>query len=219
MASALDMALATLAAIAVDRVIKGGIEARAIDTSSQLGVAFSHAVKRSLTRVLPLAMVGALSIFAGVAWLFRGGAGALGTQFAGSAKDALARVSRPQIRRSGCSSRCLRRASPAVSGGWKARKTRAGARADLAGGFVHGDGFRGFTGQGAPVVSDWSPAAGWLAEYAPVKDSYRIWGISDNYHHRPDELLLPKTCGAMGFKIAGRLWTISVAALRASFWF
>ena len=43
-----------------------------------------------------------------------------------------------------------------------------------------------------------SPAARWLRQNAPDVQSYRIWGISQAYHYRPAELLLPKTCEAMG---------------------
>ncbi len=44
-----------------------------------------------------------------------------------------------------------------------------------------------------------SPAAAWLKENAP-DEPFRIWGLSRSYHHRPAELLLPKTCAAMGFE-------------------
>jgi hypothetical protein len=44
-----------------------------------------------------------------------------------------------------------------------------------------------------------SPAAAWLRQHDPDVSSYRVWGLSKSYHDRPDELLLPKTCEAMGF--------------------
>jgi hypothetical protein len=44
-----------------------------------------------------------------------------------------------------------------------------------------------------------SPAAQWLKKHDPDTSSYRVWGLSKSYHDRPDELLLPKTCEAMGF--------------------
>ena len=44
-----------------------------------------------------------------------------------------------------------------------------------------------------------SPAAEWLKEKAP-DEPFRVWGLSRSYHHRPAELLLPKTCAAMGFE-------------------
>ena len=44
-----------------------------------------------------------------------------------------------------------------------------------------------------------SPAAAWLRQHDPDVNSYRVWGLSKSYHDRPDELLLPKTCEAMGF--------------------
>ncbi|MDY7009988.1 MAG: hypothetical protein SVV80_04465 [Planctomycetota bacterium] len=45
-----------------------------------------------------------------------------------------------------------------------------------------------------------SPAVEWLNENAPTGRPYRLWGLSKSYHHRPSELLLPKTCAAMGFE-------------------
>jgi len=49
-----------------------------------------------------------------------------------------------------------------------------------------------------------SPAAAWLRENAPSDAPYRVWGLSGAYHHRPAELLLPKTCASLGFSsIAG----------------
>ncbi|MCD4699931.1 MAG: hypothetical protein K8R91_05090, partial [Phycisphaerae bacterium] len=44
-----------------------------------------------------------------------------------------------------------------------------------------------------------SPAAEWLKEKA-TDEPCRVWGLSKSYHHRPSELLLPKTCAAMGFE-------------------
>ncbi|MHC4294346.1 MAG: hypothetical protein ACYSTL_02040, partial [Planctomycetota bacterium] len=48
-----------------------------------------------------------------------------------------------------------------------------------------------------------SPAGDWLKHNA-VDEPYLIWGLSNSYHHRPAELLLPKTAPALGFAtIAG----------------
>ena len=46
---------------------------------------------------------------------------------------------------------------------------------------------------------DVSPAAAWLGRNAPTDEPYRVWGLSETYHHRPGELLLPKTCESLGF--------------------
>ena len=43
-----------------------------------------------------------------------------------------------------------------------------------------------------------SPAARWLAGNA-AEGAYRVWGLSDSYHARASELLLPKAANAMGF--------------------
>ena len=45
-----------------------------------------------------------------------------------------------------------------------------------------------------------SPAARWLAANAPKDEPIRVWGLSRSYHHRPAELLLPKTCASLGFE-------------------
>ncbi len=41
-----------------------------------------------------------------------------------------------------------------------------------------------------------SPAATWLKKNTDV-DQFRVWGLTESYHSRADELLLPKTCEAM----------------------
>jgi hypothetical protein len=205
MVLALDMALATLAAVAVDRVIDCGLWVENGQNPDLLAQcrAFSRAVKRALTRVLPLAMVGAIIVFAAVAWFFRDGAGALGTQFTGSAWDAFTSFSpaNPAV----WVQFVLLGASVAGGLWWLRSPARRGPVlvAILLADLFMVTGFVDSPGKGAPVVSDWSPAAQWLADNAGQKGSYRIWGISENYHHRPDEMLLPKTCEAMGFESLG----------------
>ena len=44
-----------------------------------------------------------------------------------------------------------------------------------------------------------SPAGEWLRAHAPQDEPYRIWGLGPTYHHRPAELLLAKTCESLGF--------------------
>ena len=44
--------------------------------------------------------------------------------------------------------------------------------------------------------AEMSPAAKWLHENE--HGDYRVWGLAEGYLHRPDELLLPKTCCSMG---------------------
>lgn len=45
---------------------------------------------------------------------------------------------------------------------------------------------------------DTSPAAGWLLANAPQGESYRVLAISDGYFGRAAELLRPKVCNSMG---------------------
>ncbi len=53
------------------------------------------------------------------------------------------------------------------------------------------------------VDPDISPAADWLRERGPGDEHYRIWSLSDSYHERPTELLLPKTAHTFGFATLG----------------
>jgi hypothetical protein len=43
-----------------------------------------------------------------------------------------------------------------------------------------------------------SPAAAWLRGHGPADATYCVWGIGRTYHDRPAELLLPKTAHALG---------------------
>ena len=43
-----------------------------------------------------------------------------------------------------------------------------------------------------------SPAAEWLGAHGGLDGSYRVWGIGETYHDRPAELLRPKTAHALG---------------------
>lgn len=43
-----------------------------------------------------------------------------------------------------------------------------------------------------------SRAARWLQEHDGAVEQYRVWGLGKTYFHRADELLMPKTCEAMG---------------------
>ena len=56
-------------------------------------------------------------------------------------------------------------------------------------------------GRGDPMPDPHnSPASAWLRANAPPDEPYRVWGLSRNYHHRPAELLLPKACATLGFQ-------------------
>ena len=200
---AADMALVTLASIWVHVLVCGSGDAamRSVRGST----------RRAVTRVLPVAMLATLALVglcAGVIWFFRpGGIGALGF-IVGGWRDAL---------------RALVPTNPAV---WvpiammvatilvvRFWLRRPGRRVAAVVGLLVVDLFfvAGFVDvQGAGRVAqdgDASPAAAWLNENAPTDEPFRIWGLSGDaerfgltgsYHHRAAELLLPKTCEAMG---------------------
>jgi len=43
-----------------------------------------------------------------------------------------------------------------------------------------------------------SPAAKWLKDRAADPSTYRVWGLASSYYDRPAELLLPKVCQSLG---------------------
>ncbi len=191
-----DLGLATLAAV--------GVHVAVSSRSGPLGDHVRGAIRRAVVGVLPWVMLGtlvAMGVFAAVClwqgvWVER----IDGLPFAGGTRAMF---------------RAVLADNPAVwvplmtliaSAGavlWWLRSPRrrgwvltAVLLADLAmvAGFVD-----------APAASeaiqppDTSPAARWLGERYPDRDTYRVWGASDSYHARAAELLSPKTAHAMGF--------------------
>jgi len=192
-----DLALAVLAGAAVHAVCVG-------DTPGALG----RTIRRGVTVVLPAAMLGCLVVLGVAGWAGRdlwGWGGRIPFPFVGGAGDVLAAVSpaNPAVWIQGA----LLVASIAAVWFWLGGPRR---RAPLLVGLVLVDLFfiTRFVdapgNQGGAAGPDVSPAAAWLTKHADgdlSKDSpraYRVWGLSTSYHHRPAELLLPKTAGALG---------------------
>ncbi len=192
-----DLALAVLAGAAVHAVCVG-------DTPGALG----RTIRRGMTVVLPAAMLASLMVLGVAGWAGRdlwGWGGRIPFPFVGGAGDALAAVSpaNPAVWVQGA----MLVASIAAVWFWLGGPRR---RAPLLVGLVLVDLFfiTRFVDapgdQGKSPEADVSPAAAWLKKHVEgslAKDSpqaYRVWGLSASYHHRPAELLLPKTAGALG---------------------
>ena len=188
-----DLALATLAAFAVDAMIR---------SRSPDGLA--KTVRRVTAIILPLTMLAVLGAIAAAGALLLGVWPDKIEFFTGGARDMLAAV-RPD--------------NPAVwvpigmvvlTGlvvrWWLARPKRRAAilvallLADLflVTRFVDAPP----AGQNAPDPER-SPAAAWLAKNAGLAGSYRVWGLAEGYHDRPSELLLAKTAPSLGVASIG----------------
>jgi hypothetical protein len=195
-----DMALAVLAAVAVDRLAAGD------------DAALRKSARRTAVVWIPLAIVASIGLL-GVLWMIEGrfwSLAAVLTRPPGkTAMQALIESLYPD--------------RPAVyvpvvlavvtaAAVWGAT-ARGGRRTWLLVALLLADLF--LLARFVDVPSDWSggrpveasPAAAWLREHHPAGASaeddggrpYRVWGLSRNYHHRPAELLLPATCTALGF--------------------
>ena len=55
-------------------------------------------------------------------------------------------------------------------------------------------------GGAVPPDPEESPAATWLRQHDPDTSRYRIWGLGNPYGSRQAELLLAKTCQSLGFR-------------------
>ena len=186
MVLAVDLGLATLAAIAVHVLIT--CRARSLGRS----------VRRAVTVTMPVAMAVCLAALAAAAWALRGTWTPNQLVPMGGAEDAL---------------KALRPSSPAVWTPialmaitlvavrlWLRSPRRLAAvlvvllLADL-----------GVLTRFVDVPPDYaaapppeaSPAADWLAANAPA-GGFRVYGLSKDYNQRPAELLLPKTAGLRG---------------------
>ena len=196
MVLAVDMALATLAAIAVHLVCAGA--GAGADGS---GPSIRPAIERAATRWLPTAMIATLllvaaaggvsaALFGGELPFFQGGAG----------WQALRAVvpTNPAV----WVQLVLAAATVMVIRSWlRAPHRRAGLLialllADLF--FVTR--FVDVPAGSAPVNDpERSAAAAWLAEHAADREKYLVWGIGETYHDRAAELLRPKTAHTLGF--------------------
>ena len=191
MVLAVEMALATLAAVSVHAIADNGAAGRLRQT-----------VRRGATVMLPAAMLAVLLALAAGAWAMTvfvpQKPGSL-QFFAGWAQEALqaVRPANPAV----WVPLVLMLATAAAVPFWLHRPgRRVGALivillADLF--FITR--FVDILPAGAPMQNpDRSPAATWLNENAP-QEFYRIWGLGRSYCDRPAELLLPRTANGMGF--------------------
>lgn len=203
MVLAVDMGLCALAAMGV----------HAIMVSPRRG-AFGALVRRSAVRwcsaVLPAAMAGALALFAVAGAVLHASYPTRVPLFDGGAQDMLAaaRLTNPAV----WVQVVLLVVSLAALLWWLRRPRRrawalsAVLLADLyfVTAFVDVP-----AGANPPPDGDRSPAAGWLSQNAP-ECGYRVWGLglprADgqlSYNARADELLLPKSCQALGVATIG----------------
>ena len=190
MVLAVDMALAALAAIAVHVLLvrpAGGAIADGL----------ARAARRAATVVVPAAMAACLVLLAGAAWALRG---IWTTNWAipmGSAADALRAVAvgNPAV----WVPVALLAATAAVVWLWlrAPRKRVALLIAMLLVDLLMLTRFVDVPPDYARLpFAEASPAADWLRDNASPDRPFRVLGLSDSYHHRPGELLLPKACGA-----------------------
>jgi hypothetical protein len=185
----LDAALAVLAACGLHAMLDG---------SSERAAEMRRSAVRVASRWLPIVMVAALLLVAAGAAVVRSLRVPPIFPFAGGPGDALRAVvpTNPAV----WVPLLTWAATAAVVLAWRRRpKHRAWwlvvlLAADLA-----------MVARFVDIPPDWASApgpmqsrsAGWLKDNAPV-EQYRVWGLAESYHHRPAELLLPKTCEAMG---------------------
>ncbi len=194
---AADMALATLAAVAVHLLATKAAPGGPAERVARL----RGCVLRGATRVLPVAMLATLLVVAA--------AGALAVAFlggelpffqGGAGWQALKAVVPPKL--SVWMPLLLAAATIATLLFWlKAPRRRAGALVGLllvdlffVTRFVDVPG----AGRVAPDP-EVSPAAEWLRKHGAPNGSCRVLGIGDSYHDRAAELLRPKTAHALGF--------------------
>ncbi len=188
-----DLALATLAGIAIHSLVT----ARA---PSERLARLKKTIRRGATIVLPIVMLAVVAVVWIVGLLLSGMWPDKMPFFAGGAEDMLAavRVANPAV----WVPLALVIASGLVVRFWLGQPgRRAGALivmllVDLF--FITRFVDVPASGSVMPDPEE-SPAATWLRKNAGTDAPYRIWGLSETYHHRPAELLLPKTCWSLGF--------------------
>lgn len=195
MVLAIQIAAATLSAVAVHLLATNGLDA------------LSKAVRRGAALVLPAVMVATLVIAAAVAYLVS--SWHFWEPFSGDQRSAidalkpsnpaiwvplslmlLTLVAVPFI---------LRRSSASEHGTPNAR-TAGVLVALLLVDLFFVVRFVDMPGGLRPTPDpDISPAAQWLHRNGPDAGTYRVYGMSRGYCERPTELLLPKACQAVGF--------------------
>lgn len=191
MVLAADMALATLAAIAIHAAAGEGVAER-----------LRGCIRRGAARVLPIAMVAtllALAAAGGIAVAFFGGE-IMFFDCGGAGWRALKAVlpTNPAV----WVQAVLAAATIAAVLAWlKAPRRRAGLLVAM----LLADLFlvTGFVDVPADLARapdpERSPAGALLAERAPDREEYLVWGIDESYHDRAAELLRPKTAHSLGF--------------------
>ncbi len=193
MVLAVEMALASLAAIAIHAIATAG--SRAEGPAERLARTVRRGLRIYLPTIMALVMLAflAAALLVMPAWSER-----MPWPMNGGAKDILEALhpSNPAV----WVQWAILAASVLVAGFWMRAPSRRALvlvpllMADLF--FLTA--FVDVPGDGAtPPDPQVSPAARWLAENAP-KGSYRVWGLGENYHYRPAELLLPKTGAVFG---------------------
>lgn len=192
MVLAVDMGLAVLAAVAIHVL---SVRAESAGVAESLG----RTVRRTAVVLLPALMLGVLVLLACV------GAALMFVWpdripfFTGGATDLLAALwpMSPAV----WVPLVAMAATMVVVGFWLARPGRRAAvlvvllLADL---FVITRFVDVPSQPGAAPNPEVSPAAAWLHRNGPTPGTYRVYGLSKSYHHRPAELLLPKTCESLG---------------------
>ena len=189
-----DMALASLAAIAIHVAM----------TAGPAGDALRRTIRRATCLVLPAAMLGCLVLLATAAVVVRRYWPGVMPQFTGTAQDALEAVhpANPAV----WVPLALAIVTIVVVRLWLARPQ---GRAMLLVAVLLADLFfltRFVDSPAGNVVREdpeVSPAAAWLRAHGPWDEPYRVLGLSGGANDRPAELLLPKTGQSLGFATLG----------------
>ncbi|HUS47247.1 MAG TPA: hypothetical protein VNA25_25175 [Phycisphaerae bacterium] len=197
MVLAVDMALATLAAIAIHALMTGASQPEAQQRRPIAIGRLSRSILRGVTWVLPAVMMVSLLLLALVALLTRGIWTKGNPFFVGGADEALLAVNpaNPAV----WVPLALMAATAVVVRMWLARPA---VRAPALVALLLIDLF--FITRFVDVQAEVKkvdlgppPAAAWVKQHAG-EAPFRVWGLSGSYHHRQRELLLPKTCCAYG---------------------
>jgi len=195
MVLAVDLALASLAAVAVHAVMTA---------EAQPSAAIRRTVRRAATFVLPAAMLAVLGAGAIVARVLSARFPAQVPYVSGTAGDVLraVRLANPAV----WVPLALVGVSAATILWWLGSPRRRGV---VLVGVLLVDLFFVTRFVDVPARSqrgvdpEASPAAKWLGRNAKADPAFRVWGLSGAYHHRPAELLLPKTCESLGVATIG----------------
>ncbi|HOF18050.1 MAG TPA: hypothetical protein PK082_04010 [Phycisphaerae bacterium] len=188
-----DAALAVLAAVGVDRLVRAG-------TADERAARLARAIRSAVTVALPAAMLIALALVAVLALLGER-LGAFWAFFSGTPADALAALWPPGPALWVPAGLAV--ATIALVRYWLgAPSRRAGwlivlLLADL---FFLTRFVDVPLDRTRPVDPDVSPAGAWLKQHDGDTARYRIWSLADVYQTRQAELLVPKIAQSLGFR-------------------